>query len=87
MPTSKPKPVSSVQEKNDALFAAMAAYEIAIVSILETLAKTQPATARTVLKSLATHRELGKSKRYPKVQEKLEQYEKLMKAILDQHSQ
>lgn len=69
------------------LGAAVIAYEIAIVAILETLAKTQPATARSVAQALAAHRQAVPQDQFPKVPEKVKLYEDMIATILAQKPQ
>ena len=78
---------SAAGDQYEAVGAAMIAYEIAIVSILETLAKTQPATARAISKSLAVLRKAIPPTQSPKIGQKVGVYISVIDTTLAKNPQ
>jgi len=73
--------------KYENLGATIIAYEIAIVSILDTLAKTMPATAQAVAKEMARNRDRIPGRKFPNVREKIDTYVELIETTLKERPQ
>jgi hypothetical protein len=73
--------------KRDDLGAALIAYEIAIVAILDTLAKKQPTTAKAISIALEGMKQQVPETQFPKVRAKVNMYQKMIADMLSQNPQ